>query len=58
VRTDPWLDYRRGALRRVTNLIDFTPNWPQDATAKRGLRMVVERISTAAVDLHLHELVL
>ncbi len=54
-RTDPWLAYRRGVLRRITRLVAIAPAWSPEGLD--SLKMVFHRCATAALELELAELV-
>jgi hypothetical protein len=56
--SDPWLDYRRGVLRRVAGIIEQAHTWDlDDPIARSSLQMVFERSATAAADLRVGELI-
>ena len=56
--SDPWLDYRRGVLRRVARIVEQAHTWRlDDPAARSSLQMVFERSATAAADLRVGELI-
>ena len=55
---DPWLDYRRGVLRRAARIVEIAHSFQTgDPVTNAALRMVSERCLTAAVDLRVDELI-
>jgi hypothetical protein len=55
---DPWTGYRRGVLAWAVRLVEFAGAFsPEDPAANAALAMVLERCTTAAVDLSVGELI-
>ena len=53
---DPWLDYRRGVLRRAIRIVEIASTFP-GAVYGPALHMVSERCITAAVDHRVGDLI-
>jgi hypothetical protein len=55
---EPWTGYRRGVLAWAVRLVEFVGAFsPEDPAANAALAMVLERCTTAAVDLRVGELI-